>query len=144
MATPQFSRGSWRPVLLALGLTAQGVLAAPPPAAVAPPPDSAGLPDGQAPWWPSRYGAEDQIGTLNEITPDGVRAAAALVKTGTVVDLGRVLNEDTPKFPGRYWHQTADVSPHLTNPRRPDAVGKGWGKNQINWITCLLYTSRCV
>jgi kynurenine formamidase len=28
-----------------------------------------------------------------------------------------------------------DVSPHFENPRRPDAVGKGWGKNQINWIT---------
>ncbi|MCC8988186.1 MAG: cyclase family protein [Candidatus Contendobacter sp.] len=134
MATPRFSQ-SWRSVLLAFSLTAQGVLAAPPVVPVAPPPDSTGLPDGQAPWWPSRYGAEDQIGTLNEITPDRVRAAAALVKTGTVVDLGRVLDEDTPKFPGRYWHQTVDVSPHLTNPRRPDAVDKGWGKNQINWIT---------
>jgi kynurenine formamidase len=94
-----------------------------------------GLPEGQAPWWPSRYGAEDQIGMLNEITPEGVRAASALVKTGTVVDLGRTLDEDTPKFPGRYWHQSVDVSPHLTNLRRRDVVGKGWGKNEINWIT---------
>jgi kynurenine formamidase len=93
------------------------------------------LPDGQAPWWPSRYGAGDQIGTLNEITPAVVAAASRLVKTGTVVDLGRVLDEDIPKFPGRYWHQSVDVSPHFTNQRRPDAVGKGWGKNQINWIT---------
>ncbi|MGH8643622.1 MAG: cyclase family protein [Gammaproteobacteria bacterium] len=93
------------------------------------------LPSGETPWWPSRYGADDQIGTLNEITPEVVRAATALVKTGRVVDLGRVLDEDAPKFPGRYWHQTADVSPRLTNLRRPDAVEKGWGKNQINWIT---------
>ncbi len=93
------------------------------------------LPDGQQPWWPSRYGAQDQIGTLNEITPAAVAAAARLVKTGTVVELGRVLDEDTPKFPGRYWHQTVDVSPHFTNRRRSDAVGKGWGRNQINWIT---------
>jgi kynurenine formamidase len=28
-----------------------------------------------------------------------------------------------------------DVAPHLTNLRRPDAVGQGWGRNQINWIT---------
>jgi kynurenine formamidase len=28
-----------------------------------------------------------------------------------------------------------DVSPHLTNLRRRDVVGKGWGKNEINWIT---------
>ena len=77
MATPWFSQ-SWRPVLLAFGLTAQGVLAAPPPVAVAPPPDSAGLPDSQAPWSPSRYGTQDQLGTLNEITPDKVRAPAAV------------------------------------------------------------------
>jgi kynurenine formamidase len=64
-----------------------------------------------------------------------VRAATALVKTGAVVDLGRVLDDDTPKFPGRYWHQTVDVSPHFANLRRPDTEGKGWGKNQINWIT---------
>ncbi|MGB5064431.1 MAG: cyclase family protein [Candidatus Competibacter sp.] len=97
--------------------------------------DHSGLPADVQPWWPSRYGADDQLGTLNEITPEVVRAATALVKTGAVVDLGRVLDDDTPKFPGRYWHQTVDVSPHFTNLRRPDVDGKGWGKNQINWIT---------
>lgn len=96
---------------------------------------SDGLPEGEAPWWPSRYGADDQIGTLNEITPDVVRAATQLVKRGAVVDLGRVLDENTPKFPGRYWHQNVDVSPHITNLRRPDAHGKGWGRDEINWIT---------
>lgn len=111
----------------ALALAAGVALASPPP------PER--LPDGQAPWWPSRYGAGDQIGTLNEITPAVVARAAALVKQGTVVDLGRVLDANTPKFPGRYWHQSVDVSPHFENPRRPDAVEKGWGRNQINWIT---------
>lgn len=94
-----------------------------------------GLPEGIAPWWPSRYGVDDQLGTLNEITPTVVQSATRLVKTGTVVDLGRVLDENTPKFPGRYWHQTVDASAPYTNLRRPDAVGKGWGENQINWIT---------
>jgi kynurenine formamidase len=97
--------------------------------------DRTGLPAGVKPWWPSRYGADDQIGTLNEITPKIVLNAVRLVKTGTVVDLGRVLDENSPKFPGRYWHQTIDVSAPFTNLRRPDAVGKGWGKNEINWIT---------
>jgi kynurenine formamidase len=97
--------------------------------------DRSGLPAGEQPWWPSRYGADDQLGTLNEITPEVVRAAITLVQTGTVVDLGRTLDEDTPKFPGRYWHQTVDISPHFTNLRRPDVVGKGWGREQINWIT---------
>jgi kynurenine formamidase len=58
-----------------------------------------------------------------------------LVRQGQVVDLGRVLDEDSPKFPGRYWHQSVDTSAYYTNPRRPDASGKGWGRNQINWIT---------
>ncbi|MGQ0620953.1 MAG: cyclase family protein [Panacagrimonas sp.] len=97
--------------------------------------DVSGLPEGMTPWWPSRYGADDQLGTLNEITPEVVAAAARLVKQGERVDLGRVLDEATPKFPGRWWHQTVDVSPHYENQRRPDAVGLGWGRNQINWIT---------
>jgi len=97
--------------------------------------DITGLPRGVNPWWPSRYGADDQIGTLNEITPAVVKSAVVLVKTGTVIDLGRTLDENTPKFLGRYWHQTVDISAPYINLRRPDAVGKGWGKNQINWIT---------
>jgi kynurenine formamidase len=96
---------------------------------------SSGIPAGETPWWPSRYGAEDQIGSLNEISADVVARAGRLVRHGTVLDLGRTLDENTPKFPGRYWQQTVDVSPHLTNPRRADGVGRGWGKNEINWIT---------
>ncbi len=96
--------------------------------------DASGLPAGEQPWWPSRYGADDQLGTLNEITPDAVLAATALVRRGEVVDLGRVLDDATPKFPGRFWHQTVDASAHIANLRRPDAHGKGWGRNEINWI----------
>lgn len=97
--------------------------------------DASGLPTGERPWWPSRYGADDQLGSLNEIDPQVVARAARLVKRGATVDLGRVLDEDTPKFPGRYWHQSLDISAHYTNPRRPDAAGRGWGKSEINWIT---------
>jgi kynurenine formamidase len=123
------------PVAAVLAVTAPGS-ETPPAAAVSDSrADRSGLPEGETAWWPSRYGADDQIGTLNEITPAAVLAAAKLVRRGQVVDLGRVLDEQTPKFPGRYWHQTVDVSPHFANLRRPDAVGKGWGKNQINWIT---------
>jgi kynurenine formamidase len=96
---------------------------------------TAGLAAGEKPWWPSRYGADDQIGSLNEITPAVTAAATALVRQGKVVDLGRILDEDTPKFPGRYWHQTLDVTPHYENLRRADSGGQGWGRNQINWIT---------
>ncbi|MGR9074213.1 MAG: cyclase family protein, partial [Gammaproteobacteria bacterium] len=97
--------------------------------------DKDGLPEGVSPWWPSRYGEQDQIGTLNEITAKRIVSAARLVKIGAVLDLGRILDDDTPKFPGRYWRQTADVSAIFANRRRPDANGKSWGKNHINWIT---------
>lgn len=93
------------------------------------------LPEGVKPWWPSRYGKDDQLGSLNEVTAEVTANAAKLVKTGNLVDLGRILDDNTPKFPGRYWHQTADTTALYTNQRRPDSVGKGWGLNEINWIT---------
>lgn len=89
----------------------------------------------EAPWWPSKYGADDQIGTLNEITPEKIVEAARLVKQGKVYDLGRVIDENIPKFPGRYWHQTLVSSAHMINRRGPGSGGEGRGKNQINWIT---------
>lgn len=97
--------------------------------------DHSSLPTGVAPWWPSRYGAADQLGSLNELTPARTAAAARLVRQGAVVDLGRVLDEATPKFPGRYWHQTADLTAYAANTRRPDGNARGWGQNHINWIT---------
>ena len=97
--------------------------------------DKSGLPEGVQPWWPSRYGADDQIGTLNEITPERLLRAVRLVRKGERIDLGRVLDKDTPVFPGRYWHQTVDLAPLITNLRRTDAHGRGWGLNEINWIT---------
>ncbi len=93
------------------------------------------LPPGVAKWWPSRYGQGDQLGTLNEITPSVVAAASGLVKRGQVIDLGRILDADVPKFPGRYWQQTVDTSAPYTNLQRPDASEYGWGKNHLNWIT---------
>ena len=94
-----------------------------------------GLPPDVTPWWPSRYGQDDVLGTLNEITPTITTAAAALVKRGKVIDLGRTLDADVPKFPGRYWQQTVDASAPYVNLRRPDASAYGWGKNHLNWIT---------
>jgi kynurenine formamidase len=97
--------------------------------------DLSDLPAGEAPWWPSRYGADDQVGTLNEITTERVRDALPLGGGGRVLSLGRILDENVPVFPGRFWRQTIDLSPHAVNLRRPDAHGRGWGRNEINWIT---------
>jgi kynurenine formamidase len=89
-------------------------------------------------WWPSRYGAEDQRGSLNEITPQKIVGAARLVKTGKIYDLGRILHANVPRFEGRYWQQTLVSSSHIINPRRPDSSPNGWGQNSINWITELV------
>jgi len=80
--------------------------------------DISGLPEGEAPWWPSRYGPDDQIGSLNEITPERTVAAVRLVRTGERVSLGRIIDENIPVFPGRYWRQTVDLSAPVTNLRR--------------------------
>lgn len=90
------------------------------------------------PWWPSRYGAEDELGSLNEVTPAKVIAAARLVRTGAVYDLGRTLDANVPRFEGRFWHQTLVTSAHLINARRPGSEGGGWGRNRLNWITELI------
>lgn len=87
------------------------------------------------PWWPSRYGANDQLGTLNEITPAKIVQAARLVREGAVYDLGHVLHANVPRFEGRSWQQQLISSAHLINRRRPDSNGSGWGENAINWIT---------
>jgi kynurenine formamidase len=92
----------------------------------------------EEPWWPSRYGAGDQLGTLNEITPAKVAAAARLVRQGRSFDLGRTLHADVPRFEGRYWQQSLVSSAHIINPRKPGGMAGGWGQNQINWVTELV------
>jgi len=91
----------------------------------------------ETPWWPSRYGPNDERGTLNEITPAVIVAAAGLVRTGKVYDLGRTLHADVPRFEGRFWRQTLVSSAHIINARSPGG-GDGWGKNRLNWITELV------
>lgn len=92
----------------------------------------------QESWWPSHYGVDDQIGTLNEVTPQKIIAAAKLVQSGKVYDLGHVLHPNVPRFEGRYWQQTLVSSSHIINPRRPNSQSNGWGQNRINWITELV------
>jgi len=92
------------------------------------------LSDGQAEWWPSRYGPDDQIGSLNELTPAQIVRAARLVRQGRVFDLGRILDANVPHFPGRFWQQTLVSNAHLNNSRRPEGTDGGWGKNQVNWL----------
>jgi kynurenine formamidase len=73
-------------------------------------------------WYPSRYGAGDEAGALNEITPDEVVSAARLVQTGRVFDLAHVLHADVPAFPGRTYTQVV----------QPDQ--EPVGTNRVHWV----------
>ena len=52
-------------------------------------------------WFPSRYGADDTLGAVNLLTPDKVRDAARLVKTGKTYALGVEISRDTPAYGAR-------------------------------------------
>jgi kynurenine formamidase len=55
----------------------------------------------QTPWYPSKWGANDEIGAANYMTPELALQAARLVKTGKVYSLGITVNTTTPAYPPR-------------------------------------------
>ena len=79
-------------------------------------------------WWPSPWGTGDALGMLNHIDDAKRAAALALVRRGRMYDLGHVLDERVPVFPGRRFHQTLVTTAHHAN------MG-GVGSNRVNWIT---------
>jgi kynurenine formamidase len=80
-------------------------------------------------WWPSRFGADDQLGMLNLVDEAKRLAALSLVREGRLYDLGRVLDETCPVFPGRYFRQTLVTTAHHANVSMPV------GDNRVNWVT---------
>lgn len=85
-------------------------------------------------WWPSPFGADDQLGMLNTITPDKRLAAARLVERGVGYDLGHVLDEDVPAFPGRSFRQSLLTTAHQLNRRAAEEGAAGLGDNGVNWV----------
>jgi kynurenine formamidase len=55
----------------------------------------------EASWYPSRYGAEDTLGAINELSAEKVLAAAQLVKTGKTYALGVETGRQTPAYGAR-------------------------------------------
>jgi kynurenine formamidase len=80
-------------------------------------------------WWPSPFGADDQLGMLNHVDEAKRIAALSLVREGRLYDLGRVLDETCPVFPGRYFRQTLVTTAHHANVAMPV------GDNRVNWVT---------
>src|SRR4051794_3362236 len=50
---------------------------------------------------PSKWGAADERGAANRVTADSVAQAAKLIRTGEIIELGRVLSADMPLLTGR-------------------------------------------
>jgi kynurenine formamidase len=92
-------------------------------------PTTVGVPSSEGRWWPSPFGAEDQLGMLNHIDDAKRRQAMALVREGRIYDLGHTLDENVPAFAGRYFRQTLVTTAHHANPEG------GVGDNDVNWIT---------
>jgi len=61
-----------------------------------------------------RWGADDERGMLNLLTPEMVKAAAGLVKTGKVYSLSMPLTADGPQWPTR--HKTWRVTTFRNHP----------------------------
>jgi len=80
-------------------------------------------------WWPSPFGADDEIGMLNHVGDRKRVEALSHVRAGRMYDLGRVLDETVPVFPGRFFRQTLVTTAHHANPEM------GVGANRVNWIT---------
>src|ERR687886_1768928 len=78
--------------------------------------------------WPSPFGPGDEVGMLNHVTAAKRLDALRLVREGRLYDLGRVLDERVPVFPGRAFHQTLVTTAHHAN------MG-GVGENRVNWVT---------
>jgi kynurenine formamidase len=80
-------------------------------------------------WWPSQFGADDQLGMLNHVDEAKRMEALGLVREGRLYDLGRELHEGIPVFPGRFFRQTLVTTAHHAN------ADGGVGENAVNWVT---------
>lgn len=70
---------------------------------------------------PSEWGADDERGAANRITPQKVLEATQLIKEGRIYELGRVYEAGMPLFPGRHYSLTIPGSP----------TGGPMGKNNV-------------
>ena len=83
---------------------------------------------------PSPYGADDEAGAAGTLlTPDVVKAAAALITEGKVYALGMETNSMTPAYPPRGWKtyvvqpgQQGGTVPFPNNGTYNDDIVSGW------------------
>jgi kynurenine formamidase len=71
-------------------------------------------------WYPSQWGADDQRGAANRLTPEKVLEASRLITSGVVYQLGHVYEAGMPMFGTR--HYSLRVPQAFVMPGRNDAV----------------------
>jgi kynurenine formamidase len=57
-------------------------------------------------WYPSKYGADDRLGALNNLSPEKTAEAAKLITTGKTYSLGMVTGRSTPAYGPREYDVT--------------------------------------
>ena len=57
-------------------------------------------------WYPSKYGADDTLGAMNELSEKKTKLAAQLVKTGKTYALGVETGPTSPAYPPRSYSMT--------------------------------------
>jgi kynurenine formamidase len=85
-------------------------------------------------WHPSKWGKDDTLGAINELSPEGVLRAVQLVKTGKTYSLGVETGRSTPAYGARSYQLFAVAS--------GDGSGGSTGANEgtfnDDWMTTWL------
>ena len=88
----------------------------------------------EADWYPSRYGADDTIGALNNLSPEAVVRAARLVTEGKTYALGGVTGSSTPAYGHRSY--SLILYPHANEVMPP--LGKFQGTSYDDYLATWL------
>ncbi|AVK07554.1 MULTISPECIES: cyclase family protein [Pseudomonas aeruginosa group] len=78
-----------------------------------------------ADWYPSAYGAKDEIGAANLLTPEGVKQAVGLVRTGKTYPLAVPVDKNLPAFRHRSFR--------LYNIQPGEQAGQSLGPNRFTF-----------
>ncbi len=76
-------------------------------------------------WYPSAYGAQDEIGAANLLTSEVVKQAVGLVKQGKTLALAVPIDKNLPAFRHRSFH--------LYNIQPGEQGGKSIGLNKFTF-----------
>ncbi len=84
------------------------------------------------PWYPSKWGEDDTLGSVNEITAEHIVNAAKLIKTGKRYALGMAIDRNTPAY-GARTVQTFMVSHGALFGNAGEPIGAGKATGNDDW-----------